>query len=370
MSLLSGHFDDLTVDHIEFYVEDVARSAARLVTGYGFHVYGVAGDEAAGTFRSVALGCADILLVLTQGLVEEHPAYLYTQAHGDGVANIALRTGDARTAFETAVVRGARPVVHPTAWPGQPGFVTATIGAFGDVTHTFIQRPGGVAAIDGLPGFVPSDTPGWATDGNGAPRPALDAIDHLAVCLEAGGLAPTVEFYESALDFSVVFEERISVGAQAMLSQVVQSRSGSVTLTLIQPDPDAEAGQIDDFLKEHNGPGVQHIAFRTESIVAAVDALVTRGVEFLGTPGAYYDLLVQRLTLARYAADELKALNILVDEDHDGQLFQIFARSAHPRRTFFFEVIERLGARTFGSGNIRALYQAVETERLKAQVLS
>jgi 4-hydroxymandelate synthase len=191
------------------------------------------------------------------------------------------------------------------------------------------------------------------------------AIDHFAACLPAGTLDPTVAFYESALGFSVIFEERIVVGAQAMLSRVVQSASSQVILTLIEPDLSAQPGQIDEFVKNHDGAGIQHIAFKTGAIGPAVSALREREVEFLTAPSAYYRLLTERLQLAAYSVDELQQLNILVDEDHDGQLFQIFAKSTHPRRTFFFELIERLGARTFGSGNIRALYEAVEAERIK-----
>jgi len=150
-----------------------------------------------------------------------------------------------------------------------------------------------------------------------------------------------------------------------MDSKVVQSRSGAVTFTLIEPDLSQQPGQIDDFLRNHGGAGVQHIAFAAEDIVKAVGLITSRGVEFLDTPASYYSLLPRRLRLARHTVDELQGLNVLVDEDHDGQLFQIFSRSVHPRNTLFLEVIERLGARTFGSGNIKALYEAVELQRAR-----
>jgi 4-hydroxymandelate synthase len=173
-----------------------------------------------------------------------------------------------------------------------------------------------------------------------------------------------VKFYERVLGFRRTFSERIVVGAQAMDSEVVQSRSGRVTLTLIAPDVSREPGQIDEFLKNHGGAGVQHIAFAATDIVQAISTLRANHVEFLRTPDSYYLMLPKRLDLAAHSVDELRSLNVLADADHDGQLFQIFAKSVHPRRTFFFEVIERLGASTFGSGNIKALYQAVELERL------
>lgn len=187
------------------------------------------------------------------------------------------------------------------------------------------------------------------------------------MCLEPGQLVPTVEFYETVLDFEMVFTERIVVGGQAMDSKVVQSRSGAVTLTLIEPDTSREPGQIDKFVKEHGGAGVQHIAFATDDIVRDVTLLGGAGLAFLKTPPTYYDLVPERLSLLRHSVDQLRSLNILVDEDQDGQLLQIFTKSVHPRGTLFFEVIERLGARTFGSGNIKALYTAVEMEMERAQ---
>ncbi|HET8683618.1 MAG TPA: 4-hydroxyphenylpyruvate dioxygenase [Micromonosporaceae bacterium] len=358
---------DLHVEYVEFYVNDAAATATDLARRYGLEVAGARGDRGgASDHYSMTLRRGEVGLVVTEPTDEQHPAALFVQRHGAGVANIAMRTPDARDAFAAAVARGARPVTEPVAGPD--GSVSATIAGFGDVTHTFVERPRdnadrGVV----LPGATPVP-PGPGQPGlAGLPAPDLRTVDHFAVCLEAGTLDPTVEFYESALDFSVIFQERIVVGAQAMLSKVVQSASQQVTFTLIEPDPSAEAGQIDEFLKNHAGPGVQHVAFSTGSIVAAVSAAQARGVEFLTTPAAYYRLLAQRMELVRYGTDDLRALNILVDEDHDGQLFQIFARSAHPRRTFFFELIERLGARTFGSGNIKALYEAVEAERIKPQ---
>ncbi len=238
---------------------------------------------------------------------------------------------------------------------------TATLSGFGDVVHTLIERED----PDGLPpGFqpVPSDS---GTRTPASADPGLEEIDHFAVCVNAGELDEVVTFYQEALGFDEIFEERITVGSQAMLSKVVQSRGGAITFTIIQPDPEADPGQIDDFLKNHGGAGVQHIAFSSSDAVGSVRALDRDGVEFLKTPGTYYQLLSQRVTLRRHSLEALRQWNLLVDEDHGGQLFQIFTRSTHTRRTLFFEVIERLGAETFGSSNIKALYEAVELERLQ-----
>jgi len=357
----SSPFDGMAVDHVEFYVDDLVAKTAWLVDGYGLAVYATtdasdrAPDGAPAPARSVGIGRERIRLLLTEPVTGDHPAVGYLAHHGDGVADVALRVADAAAAFHAAVDRGARPVSAPTR---HGDIVTATIVGFGDVRHTFVQRPTG-ADERTLPGLRPTAGPvaGW--------NAGLADIDHFAVCLEAGQLDPTVEFYCSALDFEMIYTERIVVGTQAMDSKVVQSRSGAVTLTLIEPDLSRLPGQIDQFLNNHGGPGVQHIAFTADDIVRAVRAANSRGVEFLDTPAMYYSQLARRLELRRHSVGELQQLGVLVDEDHYGQLFQIFSRSVHPRKTFFLEIIERFGARTFGSSNIKALYEAVELQRRK-----
>jgi 4-hydroxymandelate synthase len=340
----------LTVDHLRFHTADTEKAALRMRDGYGMGTLAESlrdGDE-----RSTMVGTGDIRLVFTQALTDDHPVADYVRAHGDGVADIALSTTDARAAYGLAVTRGAVPVAAPAE---RDGVVTATVGGFGDVSHTFVERPPGTDARR-LPGLAPVE------EGTAA-GPGLLAIDHVAVCLEPGRLHETAERYQRVLGFETVFEERIVVGTQAMVSRIVRSAGGDATLTLIEPDPDLDPGHIDDFVRDHGGPGVQHVALSTADAVGTVGLLRERGVAFLSTPDAYYRALADRLDPRAHSVEELRGLGILVDEDHDGQLFQIFARSTHPRNTLFFEVIERLGATTFGSGNIRALYEAVEQER-------
>ena len=350
-------FADATLNHLELYVGNAIARAAELTECYGFEPIATSGSLGGESeFFSIALRQGSIALVLTEPRAGGHPGQAFLAAHGDGVVDIALRVNDARAAFEQSIQRGAQPVSAPG------GGAPSAIRAFGDVRHSFVQPPAGTGGALFLPGFPTID----ASAGQGGT--GLELVDHVAVCLPAGDLVQVVALYESALDLRVVFEERIVVGTQAMLSQVVQNTSRTLTLTLIQPDPAADPGQIDDFLGKNCGAGVQHIAFSTPDVVRTVAALAERGVEFLQTPAAYYPMQEQRLTLAKHSTQDLRELNILVDQDQDGQLFQIFARSTHPRRTLFFEVIERLGARTFGSGNIRALYKAVEADRSATQV--
>jgi 4-hydroxymandelate synthase len=338
---------DFEIDYVEMYVGNLDAAVRGWVAQYGFVVAGT--DRSADCLRTT-LRQGPITLVLTEPTSDRHPGAAYLQSHGDGVADIALSTPDVAAAYELAVRAGAEPVRapgrHQETEPHRP-VVTATIGGFGDVVHTLVQRDGSAA--------VP--------DGGGDAAVNLLAIDHFAVCLEAGELDATVAFYERTLGFRQIFEEHIVVGVQAMNSTVVQSASGAVTLTLIEPDRKAAPGQIDDFLKDHQGPGIQHIAFNSDDAVRTVQEMARRGVEFLKTPTTYYDMLGARIALDTHTLDDLRATNVLADEDHGGQMFQIFTASTHPRHTIFFEVIERQGAETFGSANIKALYEAVELER-------
>ncbi|MGW5448814.1 VOC family protein [Streptomyces asiaticus] len=368
---------DLAIDYVELYVENLDSSAFQWVDRYAFTIVGSGGSA---DHRSLALRHGRITLVLTQATSDRHPASAYVLSHGDGVADIALRTADVRAAFEAAVANGA--VVHrrPARHTGDGPSVTAAVHGFGDVVHTLVERAPDTGP--GLPaGFVPMDDQ-ERPDGPGAEAGLAEAglaeagpvgvgpagaglldIDHIAVCLGTGGLGPAVAYYQQALGFRDVFAEHIVVGAQAMHSKVVQSPSGTVTLTLIEPDDTALPGQIDEFLKSHQGSGVQHLAFSSHDAVGSVRALSDRGVTFLSTPDAYYDLLGERIDLSARRLADLRATGVLADEDHDGQLFQIFTASTHPRHTLFYEVIERQGAQTFGSANIKALYEAVELER-------
>ena len=347
---MTSPFRDMTVDHVEFYVSDISAKAAWWVDRYGFAVS--ATSDATAPARSVVLTHSAVELVLTEATDAEHVAAAYVRKHGDGVANIGLGVVDAEAAFHEAVRRGARPVAAPTR---TDGVTVAAIAGFGDVVHTFIQRDADVPRR-ALPRLRPDDAVADA-------GVRLGELDHFAVCVEAGDMDETVAFYRDVLDFEMTFEERVEVGRQAMTTKVVKSTSGAVILTLIEPDVTCEPGHIDSFLRDHGGAGVQHMAFASDDIVSTLDALAARGVEFLAAPESYYTMLAERVTPIRHGIEKLRARNILVDEDHDGQLYQIFTMSVHPRDTIFFELIERLGSRSFGSGNIKALYAAVELQR-------
>ncbi|MFI7575593.1 4-hydroxyphenylpyruvate dioxygenase [Micromonospora sp. NPDC049497] len=351
------------IDHIELYVGDARQAAFYFCRAVGFGLLGQGGPETglAGQ-RSLLLGQADIRMVLTSGLTADHPAARYVQRHGDGIAVVALEVDDAAGAYAELLDRGATAVTPPTTVTGaDTEVVTAEVGGFGDVVHRLVQRRGD--RRDFLPGVIE------AVPVDGDADKLLAEIDHLAVCVPPGHLETTVRQYREVFGFSEIFTERIEVDGQAMNSTVVQSPSERVTLVLLEPDTTGRAGQIDAFLDQHAGAGVQHLGLRTDDIVTAVETLARRGVRFPGTPGSYYDALEARVGRVDAPLDRLRDLGVLVDRDHGGQLFQIFTESMHVRRTLFLELIERRGARTFGSGNIKALYEAKERELAAAAVV-
>jgi 4-hydroxymandelate synthase len=346
--------DVSTIDHLEFYVENAAEAAASLCTYFGFQVHGMGTPETGLVdCHSILLRQREITILLTSALSARHPAADYVRRHGDGVAVIAMAVPDARRAFGEAIRGGAEQIDPPTVLKDADGSVTfACVTGFGDVTHRFVARDSLVARF--APGLIKETlrVPGSSR--------LLQAIDHIAVCVPAGELVRTVRRYQEAFGFAEIFEERIVVGPQAMNSKVVQSQSGAVTFTILEPDPSAEPGQIDEFIRSHDGPGVQHVAFSTDDIVLGVQTTSAAGVTFLNTPSSYYGMIAHRLGHVGVPVEQLRQLSILADRDEWGVMLQIFTESRHPRRTLFYELIERRGARTFGSNNIKALYEAVE----------
>ncbi|SRR6266487_357657 len=351
------------IDHVEYYVADLARSAASLCDAFGFRVAGRQPlDTGPAGQRSLLLRQGQIQLLLTSPASADHPAAEYLRQHGDGVAAIAFRTDDLRETFARMVAGGAAPLADPEFLRARDCAVgTATVAGFGDVRHTLVERTGpesefAPGAIEMMPA---PDAGGHGDDG----ADLLELLDHVAVCLPAGELDSAVKFYRDIFGLAQIYDERIEVGPQAMISKVVQDEDARVTFTLIEPDLDREPGQIDDFLRAHGGAGVQHLAFRTGDIAHAVRTISGRGAEFLVAPAGYYQNLEARLGQLAIPIAVLRELNVLADRDRWGQMFQIFARSTHGRHTFFLELIERKGALTFGSRNIKALYEALEDER-------
>ena len=364
----------LSIDHIEFYVGDAIATTQSLCSVYGFRVYGRGGPETGlPGQRSVLLGQGAIRILLTSGLDDEHPASQFVARHGDGVAVIGFRTDGA--AYADAVAAGATSIGQPRSWENDKArVVTAEIEGFGEVVYRLVERHGLDAEF--LPGAIvmepraAAETAAAGVGAGGVAGDLLTRIDHVALCVPAGELAPTVAFHEQVLGFTVIFQEYVEVGAQGMISKVVQSPPGGATFTIIEPDQNRQAGQIDDFLAWHGGAGVQHLAFLTEDIVHAVRTFTERGAGFAATPSSYYDMLGARLGTTEIPVEALRPLGILVDRDHWGQMYQIFAKSTHIRRTYFHELIERRGARTFGMSNIPALYAAKDRELAEIRAIT
>lgn len=345
------------IDHVEWYVGDARQTAYLLCTAYGFRIAGQGGPETGlGNQRSLLLRQGDINLVLTSALNKAHPAAQYVARHGDGIAVIAFACEDADALYAESVGRGAEAIAPPVVYRDDDTTVTtATVSGFGDVVHRLVTRRG-------LPGqFLPRAFDMIAPD----PEPGdtlLQVVDHAAICVAGGELDKTVRYYQDVFGFGDIFEEYIDVDGQGMVSKVVQSPSEAITFTLIEPDLTRRPGQIDDFLQWHGGAGVQHLAFKTPDIVTAVRTFNSRGVNFAVTPYSYYEGLDERIGPLERPLEAIRELGVLVDSDHWGRMYQIFTQSMHVRRTLFLELIERHGALTFGTNNIKALYEAKERE--------
>lgn len=345
------------IDYLEMYVGNLEDAARHLCAGFGFRVTGRAEPE--GGRRGLLLQQGDIRLVLTQASSSDDEAARFVELHGDGIHDVALRTKDATAAFHEAVRRGARPVREPQVHEGPGGrVVRATVTSpVGSLVHSFIQRdsPEG----DFWPGVfqpVVSLVP---------QRALMRALDHVALCLMPGTLQDTVRAYEHIFGLRKSHEEDVETEYGGMNSKVVQDASGRVCFPMQEPRQGKLPGQIDRFLGGHRGPGVQHLAFLSDDILESVRGLRERQVDFLDSPPGYYEALPARVGSLAEDIEVLRASHILVDREGEGYLLQVFTRSYHPRRTLFFELIQRKAARGFGGANVRALYQSVEQEMLR-----
>lgn len=348
-------------DYIEFFVGNALQACYYYHKGFGFDVVGYRGLET-GDRDSVSyvLRQKNVQLVLTGSLGPESPIAEHVHQHGDGVKNIALRVKDARKAYETALSRGAKSIIEPEVVEDENGrFVSATVQAYGDTVHTFVERhayKGGFA-----PGFKTVEKPG--NDGKGA---GLLIVDHVVGNVERDRMESWVEFYQKVFGFYVYqyFDAKdISTQYSALVSKVMANKSGSIKLPINEPAPGARRSQIQEYLDYYTAPGVQHIAIATADIIKTVANLRERGIEFLTVPRSYYDALPERVGEIDEDIEELSKLGILVDRESEGYLLQIFTKPVEDRPTLFFEVIQRKGAKGFGKGNFKALFESIEREQ-------
>jgi 4-hydroxyphenylpyruvate dioxygenase len=346
------------IDHVEMYVGNAYQAAHFYRAIFGFRPVARAGLETGLRDRlSIAMEQGDIRLVLTSGLDPDSPISRHAALHGDGVKDVAFRVDDVQGAFETAVRRGARAVAEPHVHEDERGrLVRATIGAPGDTVHSLVERHGFTDAL--FPGFEPIiDAPRTTPTG-------LVEVDHVAVSMEQGQLDEWVEFYKEVLGFHQSHQEMVWTKHSAMNSKVVEDASGKIKFPIVEPAHNGTKSQVQEYLNFNHGAGAQHVAFLSHDIRATVRAIRDNGVRFLRIPPTYYEVLEARVgAIEPRIMSELQELGILVDSDDGGRLMQIFSEPVEARPTMFLEVIERQGALGFGSGNIKALFEAVEREQ-------
>jgi 4-hydroxyphenylpyruvate dioxygenase len=350
------------IDHLEWWVGNARAFAAFLSSGFGFTVTAWAGPETGSSDRlSYVLEQGSARFVVTSALTPDSPVAEHVRRHGDGVRDVAFRVLDAPAAYRFAVDHGAPAVLPPSVATDEDGtLVRAAIAAYGDTRHSFVER----SRYDG------AFAPGYASPELSAPagRPVgIESIDHVVANVELGALDRWVEFYRRVLGFEQLLhfdDDTISTEYSALMSTVVWD-GGRVVLPINEPAQGRRKSQIEEYLDYYRGPGVQHIALRTADIVAAVRALRERGVRFLAVPDAYYDDARRRLDGIDLPWPELAELGILVDRDPEGHLLQIFTETVTGRPTAFFEIIQREGARGFGAGNFKALFEAIEREQAR-----
>jgi 4-hydroxyphenylpyruvate dioxygenase len=348
-------------DYVELWVGNAKQAAYFYEHALGFALTAYAGPETGVRDRaSYVLEQGSIRLVVTSALREDHDVARHCSRHGDGVKDIALRVPDAGMAYRQAVQRGARGTVEPRRVEDEFGTIgLSAIATYGDTIHTFVSRGDYRGAFK--PGYV--SVPGAPADRTGV---GLDAIDHVVGNVELGRMDEWVAFYERVFGMTEMIhfsDEDISTEYSALMSKVMTDGTGKIKFPLNEPAEGKRKSQIEEYLDFYGGPGAQHVAMATSDIVATVEELKRRGVVFLDTPDAYYDDVGDRVGEIREDYADLRRHRILADRDDDGYLLQIFTKTVQDRPTLFFEVIERHGARGFGDGNFKALFEAIEREQ-------
>ena len=347
-------------DYVEFYVGNAKQAAHYYQAAFGFQLVGYRGPETGVRDRaSYLLQQGKIRLVLTAQMGPDGPIAEHVRRHGDGVRDIALWVDDARDAFRKAVERGAKGLQQPTVQKDEHGeVVVASIAIYGDTIHSLVERRNYRGLF--LPGFQRRDTHYQAAE------TGLLYVDHCVGNVELGQMNVWVRFYENVMGFKNLIsfdDEDISTEYSSLMSKVMSNGNERIKFPINEPAKGKKKSQIDEYLDFYGGPGVQHLALATNDIVHTVTALRDRGVEFLSVPTTYYDELQGRVGKIDEPVDVLAELGILVDRDPDGYLLQIFSKPVEDRPTLFYEIIERKGARSFGKGNFKALFEAIEREQ-------
>ena len=347
-------------DHVEIYVGNAKQSAYYFKTAFGFQEVAYAGLETGITDRtSYVLQQDKIRLVITSSMVKDSDINRHLNDHGDGVKFVALWVPDATKAFEETTKRGAKPYQEPKVIEDANGkVVTSGIYTYGETVHMFVERN----EYDGqfLPGYV-------ARSPKYQPGPVgLKYIDHMVGNVDWGQMNTWVKFYAKVMGFSQIisFDDKdISTEYTALMSKVMSNGNGRIKFPINEPAEGKKRSQIEEYINFYNGAGVQHLALATDNIIHTIHELRERGVEFLDVPDTYYDDLKDRVGAIDEDMEVLKKYKILVDRDDEGYLLQLFTKPLMDRPTVFIEIIQRKGATSFGKGNFKALFEAIEREQ-------
>jgi 4-hydroxyphenylpyruvate dioxygenase len=348
-------------DHVEFYVGNAKQSAHYYRSAFGHSLVAYCGPETGVRDRSSYVLQQDkIRLVLTTPMQPDHPIADHIRLHGDGVRDIALWVDDAESAFRETTKRGARAIAEPATTRDEFGEVKrSAIGIYGDTIHTFVERKNYRGVF--MPGFK-------AVEGEDTvARPAgLKYIDHMVGNVGWNQMNVWVKFYEDVMGFKLYqhFDDKdISTEYSALMSKVMANGNDRIKFPINEPAHGKRKSQIEEYIEFYHGPGVQHIAMTTDNIIDTVSRLTRQGVQFLRVPSTYYEELTSRVGRIDEPIDELSRLGILVDRDDEGYMLQIFTKPVEDRPTLFYEVIQRKGSRSFGKGNFKALFEAIEREQ-------
>lgn len=350
----------LGIDHLELYVGNAKQAAYFYQSAFGFQPLAYAGPETGVKDKaSYVLAQGNIRLVLSCSLIPVSEIAAHVNMHGDGVKVIALKVNDAEKAYQNSIERGARSYLEPQESEDDHGKISLSgIHTYGDTVHVFIDRSNykGLFA-PGYKEWKPSYCPGEV---------GLKEVDHLVGNVDWMQMNVWTKFYEEVLGFNqlVSFDDKdISTEYSALMSKVMSDGEGKIKFPINEPAVGKRKSQVEEYLIFYKGAGVQHIALETDDIISTVSQLKERGVEFLNIPTGYYDTLSERCGEIEEELSSLKELGVLVDRDEDGYLLQIFTKPVEDRPTVFFEIIQRRGARSFGKGNFKALFETIEKEQ-------
>jgi len=347
-------------DYVEFYVGNAKQAAHFYKTVFGFQSLAYSGPETGVRDRaSYAIRQSKLTFVLTTPMHPDNPIADHIHKHGDGVKAIALKVEDATSAWNETTKRGGRSFMEPKTLTDNDGEVVMSgIHTYGDVVHLFIERENYRGPF--MPGFRKSQS------SHNPKETGLQYVDHCVGNVGWNQMNPWVKFYEDVMGFRniLTFDDKdISTEYSALMSKVMSNGNGFVKFPINEPAEGKKKSQVEEYLEFYHGEGVQHVAIATKNIVETVEELQRRGLEFLNIPSTYYDTLPDRVGHIDEDLEPLKRLGILVDRDNEGYLLQIFTKPVEDRPTLFFEIIQRKGAKSFGKGNFKALFEALEKEQ-------